>query len=485
MQGRSETPSSDRRNVFSRLGVFRHNLRGLRGRMVLYFSLSAFAAAVSLSIVTYASTRAYLLDQRSELATSQAINNAQLLRTLVGVNPQDAGDIVTNIRTEAGGYAILYLNDEDSFFAQEPLRFTQSNLPTDLLTRTLGGKSSRQRFEFNGEPYEALGISISAISGHYFEAFPLTDVERTLNTIRTTLTFGIILITLAGGIFGFSSSSSVLRPLRRVASVATDIASGGLDVRLEDERDPELSRLADSFNNMVDAVQTRIQRETRFASDVSHELRSPITALAASVEVMQSRRDDLSDRNKQAFDIIASQVRRFDRTVLDLLELSRLDAGAGRTQEETVNLADLVKRVAQRHGFAEIPFATNLDDSDETVLDKRRIERIVLNLLENARDHAGGATAISVTGDERELRIAVEDTGAGVAQSERERIFERFARGTASRNSTGSGLGLAIVQEHARALGGKAWVEISTSGGARFMVSILRSGSTELTKPML
>ena len=170
--------------------------------MVLYFSLSAFAAAVSLSIVTYASTRAYLLDQRSELATSQAINNAQLLRTLVGVNPQDAGDIVTNIRTEAGGYAILYLNDEDSFFAQEPLRFTQSNLPTDLLTRTLGGKSSRQRFEFNGEPYEALGISISAISGHYFEAFPLTDVERTLNTIRTTLTFGIILITLAGGIFG-------------------------------------------------------------------------------------------------------------------------------------------------------------------------------------------------------------------------------------------------------------------------------------------
>ncbi|MDA3042231.1 MAG: ATP-binding protein [Actinomycetota bacterium] len=465
--------------------MFRHNLRGLRGRMVLYFSLSAFAAAVSLSIVTYASTRAYLLDQRSELATSQAINNAQLLRTLVGVNPQDAGDIVTNIRTEAGGYAILYLNDEDSFFAQEPLRFTQSNLPTDLLTRTLGGKSSRQRFEFNGEPYEALGISISAISGHYFEAFPLTDVERTLNTIRTTLTFGIILITLAGGIFGFSSSSSVLRPLRRVASVATDIASGGLDVRLEDERDPELSRLADSFNNMVDAVQTRIQRETRFASDVSHELRSPITALAASVEVMQSRRDDLSDRNKQAFDIIASQVRRFDRTVLDLLELSRLDAGAGKTQEETVNLADLVKRVAQRHGFAEIPFATNLDDSDETVLDKRRIERIVLNLLENARDHAGGATAISVTGDERELRIAVEDAGAGVAQSERERIFERFARGTASRNSTGSGLGLAIVQEHARALGGKAWVEISTSGGARFMVSILRSGSTELTKPML
>lgn len=461
------------------------NLRGLRGRMVLYFSLSAFAAAVSLSIVTYASTRTYLLDQRSELATTQAINNAQLMKTLVGADRADAGDIVTNIRSETGGYAVLHLVGEDSFFAQEPLRFTQSNLPTDLLTSTLAGESSRQRFVFNGEPYEALGISINSISANYFEAFPLTDVERTLNTIRTTLTFGIFLITIAGGVLGFSSSNNVLRPLRRVASAATDIASGGLDVRLEDERDPELARLASSFNNMVDAVQTRIQRETRFASDVSHELRSPVTALAAAVEVMQSRRDDLSDRNQQAFDIISSQVRRFDRTVLDLLELSRLDARAGRSQEEIVNLADLVKRVTQRHGFSDVNFLTTLNSDDQTVLDKRRIERIVLNLLENARDHAGGATAISVTGDQRMLRIVVEDGGDGVAVSERERIFERFARGTASRNSTGSGLGLAIVQEHARALGGSAWVETNSNGGARFIVSILRQspdGTIETVK---
>ncbi len=466
-------------SIVVRLLNLNDKVRGLRGRIVLYFSLSAFAAAVTLSLVTYASTRAYLLDQRAELATSQAINNAQLLRTLIGVNPQDAGDVVTNIRTESGGYAILYLEQSDSFFAQEPLRFTQSNLPDDLLTQTLAGKSVRQRFEFNGEPYEALGISIEAISGHYFEAFPLTDVERTLNTIRTTLTFGIILITIAGGVFGFSSSTSVLRPLRRVATVATDIASGGLDARLEDERDPELARLASSFNNMVEAVQTRIQRETRFASDVSHELRSPITALTAAVEVLQSRRGELNDRNQQAFDIIASQVRRFDRTVLDLLELSRLDAGAGKSQAEIVNLADLVKRVAQRHGFGEVKFSTTLSESDQTFLDKRRIERVVLNLLENARDHAGGATAINVTGDETELRISIEDAGAGVAQSERERIFERFARGTASRNSTGSGLGLAIVQEHARALGGNAWVETNSDGGARFIVSIKRQIAPE------
>jgi signal transduction histidine kinase len=91
-----------------------------------------------------------------------------------------------------------------------------------------------------------------------------------------------------------------------------------------------------------------------------------------------------------------------------------------------------------------------------------------------------------VTGDQTSLRIVVEDSGAGVAQSERERIFERFARGTASRNSTGSGLGLAIVQEHAIALGGRAWVETNSNGGARFIVSLERklpdeSGEQQIT----
>ena len=453
--------------------------------MILYFSLASFAAALALSIVTYASTRTYLLKQRTEFATRQAFNNAQLVRTVISLNSSDAGDLMSNIRSERGGYAVLHLGESDSFYPQEPLRFTQSNMPTQFVAKTLSGVTGRQRFLFNGEPYEAVGVNIKAIDAQYFEAFPLNDVARTLSTIRNTLTLGVLLITLTAGLLGLSISNRVLRPLRRVTSVATDIASGGLDIRLADETDPELARLATSFNNMVDAVQSRIQRETRFASDVSHELRSPVTALAAAIEVLQARRDELSERNQQAFDIIATQVHRFDRTVLDLLELSRLDAGAGATSEETIHLAKFVQQVAARHGFSGVNFTTTLDISDETVLDRRRIERIVLNLLENARDHAGGATAILVTGDQSELLISIEDQGVGVAQSERDRIFERFARGTSSRNSTGSGLGLAIVQEHARALNGKAWVETSSSGGARFMVSIARKLPNEANEAKL
>ena len=325
--------------------------------MILFFGLASFAAALTLSIVTYASTRTYLLQQRTEFATRQAFNNAQLVRAVISLNSGDAGDLMSNIRSERGGYAVLHLGESDAFYPQEPLRFTQSNLPTQFVTKTLSGVTGRQRFLFDGEPYEAIGVNIEAIDAQYFEAFPLNDVARTLSTIRNTLSIGVLLITLTAGFLGLSISSRVLRPLRRVTSAATDIASGCLDIRLADETDPELARLATSFNNMVDAVQFRIQRETRFASDVSHELRSPVTALATAIEVLQARRHELSERNQQAFDIIATQVRRFDRTVLDLLELSRLDAGAGATNDETINLASLVQQIAQRHGFVDVSFA--------------------------------------------------------------------------------------------------------------------------------
>ena len=462
------------------------NLFGLRGRMVLFFSLGAFAAALALSVVTYASTRSYLLSQRSEVAKRQAFNNAQLVRTLYAENPADVDQLIANIRSERGGYAVLHLdaNDTESeyFYAQEPLRFTQSNLPQDLVNKTLQGGTGRQRFTFNSSPYEAIGVSIPSIHAQYFEAFPLGDVATTLGTIQTTLLIGVLLITIAAAFLGLTTSRNVLRPLLRVTGAADDIATGGLDTRLENEKDPDLERLVTSFNEMADAVQQRIEREQRFASDVSHELRSPVTALGAAVDVLVSKRDEFSDRNKEAIDILASQVKRFDRTVVDLLELSRLDAGASENNLDNVHLIDLIKRIMSRHGFDQVVFmhslpttkgSTEIDDA--VLVDRRRIERILLNLLENARDHGGGATRVSLDSQTDFFVLSVEDSGQGIAISERNRIFERFARGTAARLSTGSGLGLAIVQEHARALGGTAHVEDSPTGGAKFVVTIKRT----------
>jgi signal transduction histidine kinase len=461
---------------------------GLKQRMVLFFGLAAMAAALALSVVTYASTRSYLLGQRSEVAQRQAFNNAQLMRNIIETDSANIADLVTQIRTEQGGYAVVQLDERPGrmslFYAQEPLRFTQSNLPPELVELTLRDITSRQRFQFENRPYEAIGVAVPSIGLHYFEAFPVSDVENTLRTIQITLLIGVILITLAAGVLGLSMSKTVLQPLTRVAIAANQIATGGLDTRLMQEDDSDLDRLVVSFNEMADAVQQRIEREQRFASDVSHELRSPVTALSAAADVLASRKSEFSERNQQAIDIMQRQIERFDRTVLDLLELSRLDAQVVDHETEDVALNDLISRIMHRYGFGEIPFISSVQTSDgetraddETRLDRRRIERILVNLLENARDHANGATRVTLSSNGNTFTLAVHDAGPGVLVTERNQVFDRFARGTASRNSKGSGLGLAIVREHARALHGSAHVEESSEGGSSFVITFARTES--------
>ena len=440
------------------------------------------AAAIALSVVTYASTRSYLLGQRSEVAQRQAFNNAQLMRNIVETDGANIADLITQIRTEQNGYAVVQLDERPGrtslFYAQEPLRFTQSNLPSELVELTLKNKTGRQRFQFENRPYEAIGVAVPSVGLHYFEAFPVADVENTLRTIQITLLIGVVLITLLAGVLGFYMSQNVLQPLTRVALAANKIATGGLDTRLVHEDDSDLERLVVSFNEMANAVQQRIEREQRFASDVSHELRSPVTALSAAADVLVSRKSEFSERNQQAIDIMQKQIERFDRTVLDLLELSRLDAHVVDHETENVQLNDLIYRIMHRYGFGEVPFISSVQSSDgetqaddETKLDRRRIERILVNLLENARDHADGATQVTLASEGNNFTLAVHDAGPGVASSESTQIFDRFARGTASRNSKGSGLGLAIVSEHAHALHGEAHVEQSPEGGSIFVIS--------------
>ena len=450
----------------------------LRRRVTLTFLLTGIAASLSLSAVSYFTARSYLLERRDEVAERQAFNNAQLIRSQIRTRRTEAFEFISGVRTERNGFAVLHLSPENLFFSQE-IRYTQSAFPPELIDATLNGITSRQRFALDGQPYVGIGVVIAEIGAHYFEAFPLSDEQRTLNVIGSALLLGVIVVGVLAALFGWGVSRRLMRPLERVSEAAGDIASGGLGTRLDQETDPDLSRLVTSFNDMADTVQTRIEREARFASDVSHELRSPITALTAAVEVLDARRADLPERTQQALDVVVSQVRRFDQMVLDLLELSRLDVGILDLHREEVELSGFVKRVAHRYGIDDIEIDVTSPEADQASIDKRRLERIVANLLDNARLHGGGVSRVCIeartdaAGRPSGHRIAVEDNGPGVTQSERSRIFERFTRGSAGPTATGgTGLGLALVAEHARAHGGSAWVEDAPGGGARFVVDL-------------
>lgn len=446
----------------------------LSTRVALFFGFIALLGGITLAVVTFGFVRSSLVDQRASEARSQASLNAQAVRQTLRDFPDDIlAYIETELRPEGDGFAVLS-NPEKSTDPQ----FTLDDLPGELVTAVIGGRSGQQQFGLRGEPYLAVGYYIGEFDTAYFEAFPLTSTEGTLRTIVSALLVGAGGTTLLATFFGWSTSRRMLRPITLVADAAGEIASGDLDTRLEPANDPDLDRLAGSFNEMADAVQLRIEREARFASDVSHELRSPITALSAAIEVLDARRDDLPERTQQALDVVVSQVRRFDSMVIDLLELSRLDAGATDLNLESVDLPELCHRVATRTGFHELPIDVARGGPRRTLVDRVRFERILANLLDNAEIHGGGPLRISIEpGGASELLLVVEDGGPGVASSERVRIFERFARGSAARHRIGTGLGLALVAEHAAALGGQAWVEDRPGGGARFVVSFSTVGA--------
>ena len=162
----------------------------------------------------------------------------------------------------------------------------------------------------------------------------------------------------------------------------------------------------------------------------------------------------------------------------DLLEISRFDAGAARLELDEVRIAELVMQAVQVSGHPDVPVELDAELAGTVVeADKRRLVRVIANLLDNAHKYGEGPTSVSLRRVEDGVQIAVEDAGPGVPADERSLIFDRFSRGAgAGRRGSGegTGLGLALVAEHVRLHGGRVWVEDRLDGGegARFVVEL-------------
>lgn len=448
----------------------------LRTKVTLVFGLIALVATVTLTAVTYAFARSSLLEQRIDVAQSQAVANATRIRDqLRRDDPDGLTEFFTSgaLRTDEDGFAFMRLGQGGNV-ATTDSRIAEDAFPARLRDDAERGASGRQIYSLGDDSFVAFGIHLAEFDRTYYEAVDLDPTENTLNSVLLALVVGSVATVLLAAAAGWWTSRRLLRPLGRITNAAEEIASGDLDTRVALEGDPDLDRLVESFNGMADAVQARIEREARFASDVSHELRSPITAMAAAAEVVNGRRGELPARTQQALDVVVGQVRRFDAMVIDLLELSRIDAGATDLHVEQVDLPALCRRIAARVGFADLPIQVHSKAPTTAIVDRLRFERVLTNLLENAEHHGGGPIRISIErGDDgTAVVVAVEDVGPGVARGERSRIFERFARGSAARHRVGTGLGLALVAEHTAAQGGDAWVEDRPGGGARFVVRV-------------
>jgi two-component system, OmpR family, sensor kinase len=289
-----------------------------------------------------------------------------------------------------------------------------------------------------------------------------SDVEQTFLVVGAAALVAALLA-------GYLLAARTAAPLRRFAATAAAVDGGDLSPRIV--TDPasatELRVLADSFNHMLDRLDDAFARQRGFVSDASHELRSPLTAIRGQIEVLAREPDPDAAAVRRVEAVTLAELRRVERLVEEMLALARLDEGVGPARRELDAAAFLREVVDAAPGGARLgELSGGWIEADPDM-----IARVIRNLIENARRHAGSAGAVSVSSAAAEgrLRVSVDDDGPGIAPAERERIFDRFHRSDAGRDrsSGGSGLGLAIARSIVDAHGGEIRATESPLGGAR------------------
>jgi two-component system, OmpR family, sensor histidine kinase MtrB len=384
---------------------------GIGARITAIFGLGALLLSLSMGGLSYFTTRHFLLGERETAAQNQAFANAVLVRSsLSSVNaPRSAKQyaaLLSSLDGASNSHSILV--HKSTPYYPSSLSVGEAAIPAGLRDQALKGNAATQTYisgSKNRQPEIAVGVPIPSVKATYFEVFSLSDLGHTLRVLSLTLISTGVVTTVLGIALGRFARRRSLRPLTDVSQAAVAIARGRLDTRLEtDAADPDLEGLTSSFNTMVDQLQARIQREARFNSDVSHELRSPLTTLSASLEVLETDHDNLPPRAQRALQLLGEDLRRFQRMVGDLLEMSRADAGSADVFLEEVNVSELVERAVE-NGLrslgetASTPRMVIEPDvrSLHIGVDKRRFERVMANLLENAANYAGGATVVSIS----------------------------------------------------------------------------------------
>ena len=458
---------------------------GLRTTITAAFAVGGLLLATAMALGTYLAARHYLVDQREHTALRQAYTDASFVRDGMLTAGAKVSDVLGAVSPPAD--AVIVVRQGDRWFSSS-LDVGEDAVPPQLREAAADGSASLAwQHGRDGGPAVMVEVPLPAVGAQFYERVSTRELSETLDALRVVLSVVAALTAFAAAVLGWWAAARVVAPLDEVAGAAARIASGSLDTRLASTDDPDLATIVGSFNSMVDALRDRIERDARFAADVSHELRSPLTALVTSVEVLDRRRHELPDRAQQALVLIRRDLARFQRAVEDLLDLGRLEAGTAALVLADVDARDLVVHATDAIGVPPERVRVTVPDGATTTVrvDKSAMHRALMNLLENAQRHGGGVTGVAIARTERAVVVTVEDAGPGVAEEDRLRIFDRFVRGGSRGSLPGTGLGLSIVAETVRAHGGAVWCVPRPSGGTRFVLQLpVQSGFDAPSDPV-
>jgi two-component system, OmpR family, sensor histidine kinase ChvG len=347
-----------------------------------------------------------------------------------------------------------------------------------------GTLASAQRVDDQNKLVLSVAVPVQrfrAIYGVLFVSTEGGDIDDILRQERFTL---IEVFLVAFAVMLLSSlylAGTIAEPVRRLAAAADRVRREGLAGRdaipaLPERRD-EIGDLADSLKAMTATLYDRIGATERFAADVAHELKNPLTSLASAMEMLVRAPDDATRQKLMA--LVRADVKRIDRLITDISDASRLDAELSRETHSVIELSHLLKTIVEIYGLIEIskgqtvvlldelPPGTRIMGNDE------RLGQVFRNLIDNAISFspADGVITIRAQRNHGVARVMVEDRGPGIPPDNLESIFERFyTERPAMHFGNNSGLGLSIARQITENASGRIWAENIDGGGARFVV---------------
>ncbi len=450
--------------------------RSLRLRLLVTFGLGAFIISALFASLTYFGVKHILISNQQQTDLKQSYVNAALVRSTLYSTPTELSDLLNSFQKATASNVLVQTHHQ---WLARSNRASTRDVSQKTIETVASGRVTEQTLNAKGRIIFVVGVPIPSVETQVFEVFQLANLEKTLRTLALVLGLGALFTSIVGMSGGIWVTRRTVRPLEDVSLAAAMIADGALTTRLQVNRaDREVQQLTESFNQMVSQLVQRLERDARFASDVSHELRSPLTTLATTASVLQQHREDLTAAGQESLDLLLADLSIFQSLVEDLLEMSRSDAGAVPLVMETLSATELVhqsvRSASRRHGLDEPPVEIADGVGDPLVLvDRRRFERVITNLMDNAHRYAEGAVALRIDVQGPNVAVSVDDAGTGVPGDEHEQVFERFFRGRAAHDrgiARGTGLGLALVRDHVQAFGGTITVAESPDGGARFQI---------------
>ena len=503
------------------IGAFRRSIQFRYVTLTVAFSAIALVAVggfLSFSIGNgLFQTRVEQILQESKRAAAEVQNTFSSTGATDAVSLQVlVNAVVPNLEQDAasGSRRVALLrtpNQATDQFLQSPISTTLADSDIPIALRAKVAKTENRiiyrtvSLNVRGvqTPSVIVGSKITIpVAGQYelYLVYDISDAQATLDFMQSTLAFGGLIMILLLGMIAYFVTGRIVAPVARAAEVAEALALGSLDKRLPERGQDIVATLARSFNRMAQSLETQIgelsklsKMQQRFVSDVSHELRTPLTTIKLAAEMLEVRSGDLDEKAKRSLDTLISQVARFESLLADLLEISRYDAGAVIAELESNDLNSVVKMAAA--GLE--PLAETLGcelqvkpHKTEVIaeIDRRRIERVLRNLISNAIEHGAGKPIVIEVGQSKTaVAVTITDFGVGMSRSQMDRVFDRFWRADPARKRTtgGTGLGLAISLEDTHLHHGWLQVTSKQNQGTTFRITLPRKEGVIFTESPL